>query len=144
MPNLRTAFRSVFAAVAVLSTLAACGDDGLADPEPIAGTYAATTFRVTPPSATEINVLALGGNLTIIVGANGTTTGTLNLPAVVTGDEALQASMAGIVERDGNGVSFDQMADTFVRDLNWTVAGSTITVTNQSVAGATYTIVLTR
>jgi len=144
MSNVRTSFRSVFAAVAIIGTLAACGEDGVIDPDPIAGTYTATTFRVTPPSRPEINVLALGGSFSIILGGNGTTTGTLNLPAVVTGAAPLQASMAGTVERNGNSVSFEQTADTFVRDLNWTVAGRTITVTNQSVAGATYTIVLTR
>jgi len=134
----------VFAAVAILGTLAACGEDGVIDPDPIAGTYTATTFRVARPSSSEINVLAQGGNFSIILGGNGTTTGTLSLPAVVTGAAALQASMVGTVERNGNSVSFEQTADTFVRDLNWTVAGRTITVTNQSVSGATYTIVLTR
>lgn len=144
MSNIRTTFRSALAAVAMLSAVAACGDDGVVDPDPVAGTYTATTFRVTPPAATEINVLTEGGSLTIVIGANSTTTGTLNLPASVTGGTPLQASMAGTVERNGNGVSFDQTADTFVRDLNWTVAGNTITVTNQSVGGASYTIVLTR
>ncbi len=128
----------------MLGTLAACGDDGAIDPDPIAGTYTATTFRVTPSAATEINVLEQGGNLTIVIGANNATTGTLNLPSVVTGGNALQASMAGTIERDGNGVTFDQTADTFVRDLNWTFTGNTITATNQSVGGASWTIVLTR
>jgi hypothetical protein len=144
MSSLRTSFRTAFAAVAILSTLAACGDDGALEPDPIAGAYTATTFRITPPSSAEANVLAQGGSLTITIGANNTTTGTLNVPATITGGDALVASMAGTVDRNGNGVSFEQTADTFVRDLNWTVAGNTITATNQSVGGAIYTIVLTR
>lgn len=140
----RSPFRSLFAAVAIMSTLAACGDDGLIDPDPIAGVYTATTFRVTPSGQQEIDVLAQGGSLTITIGANNTTTGSLTLPAVVTGDVALQENMAGTAERNGNGVTFEQTADTFVRDLNWTVINNTIAVTNQSVGGATWTIVLAR
>lgn len=140
----RSPFRSLFAAVAIMSTLAACGDDGVIDPDPIAGVYTATTFRVAPSGQQEINVLAQGGSLTMTIGANNTTTGSLNLPATVTGGTALQASMAGRAERNGNGVKFEQTADTFVRDLNWTVINNTITVTNQTVGGATWTIVLAR
>lgn len=148
MRTLRTArrstFRSLFAALAVIGTLAACGDDGLIDPDPIAGVYTATTFRVTPSGAQERDVLAQGGSLKIIIGTNNTTTGTLNVPAVVTGNVAIQESMVGTVERNGNGVTFEQTADTFVRDLNWTVVNNTIAVTSQSVGGATWTIVLAR
>jgi len=144
MPNFHTSFRSVFATVAMLGTRAACGDDGAIGSGSIAGTYTATTCRLKPPSSSEINVLAQGGNLSIVISGNSTTTGTLNLPAIVTGGAALQTSMAGAVDRNGNSVSFEQTADTFVRDLYWTVSGNTITVTNQSVSGATWTIVLTR
>ncbi len=140
----RSTYRSLLAAVAIVSTLAACGDDGLIDPDPIVGAYTATTFRATASGQQEIDVLARGGSLTITIGSNNTTTGSLTIPANVTGAAAIQASMAGTIERNGNGVTFEQTADTFVRDLNWTVANNTISVTNQSVGGASWTIVLAR
>ncbi len=142
--TVRSSFRALFAVAAVMGSLAACGDDGLIDPNPIAGAYTATTFRVTPAGQSEIDVLTQGGALVIAIGVDNTTAGTLNLPAVVTGDEALQASMAGTAELNGSGVQFDQTADTFVRDLNWAFTNNTISVTNQSVGGASFTIVLTR
>jgi hypothetical protein len=140
----RTRTQLALAAVAAVTTLSACGDDGALEPDPILGAYTATTFRVTPAGESEIDVLAEGGSLSITIGTNFTTTGSLVLPASVTGDEALQESMAGVADREGNGVQFVQTADTFVRDLNWTVGDDTISVTNQSVGGASFTIVLTR
>ena len=145
--SVRTSFRSLLAAVtavAVVGALSACGDDGLIDPNPVAGAYTATTFRATPTGLSEIDVLAQGGSLVITIGPDNTTVGTLSLPAVVTGDVALQASMVGTAEVNGSGVTFDQAADTFVRDLNWTFSNNVISVTNQSVGGANFTIVLSR
>lgn len=140
----RSSMRAMLAAIVAVSALAACGEDQAINPDSIVGVYTATTFRATPTGTAEINVLEQGGNLVIAIGGGNTTTGTLTLPAVVTGTVATQASMVGTAVRNGSGVTFDQSADTFVRDLNWTFVNNTLTVTNQSVGGATYTIVLTR
>jgi len=48
------------------------------------------------------------------------------------------------VERNGNSVSFEQAAHSFVRDLNRTVTGTTMAVAKQRVGGATWTVVLRR
>ncbi len=140
----RASVRPIVAVLVAVGTLTACGDDGAVDPDSIAGAYTATTFRATPTGAAEINVLGEGGSLVITIASGNATTGTLSLPAAVTGTVATQASMAGTAVRNGSGVTFTQSADTFVRDLNWTFASNTLSVTNQSVGGATYTIVLTR
>lgn len=140
----RLSVRATLVAIVAVGTLAACGEDGAIAPDAIVGVYTATTFRVTPTDAAEIDVLEEGGSLVITVGGGDVTTGSLVLPATVTGTAALQASMAGNAVRNGSGVTFNQTADTFVRDLNWTYANNAISVTNQSVGGATYTIVLTR
>ncbi len=134
----------MLAVALVASTLSACGDDGVINPDPIAGAYTATTFRATPTGLAEIDILAQGGGLVLSINGANTTAGTLSLPAVVTGTVATQVSMAGTATRNGSGVKFEQSADTFVRDLNWTFANNTLSVTNQSVGGATYTIVLAR
>ena len=128
----------------VMIALAACGSNTEPGPNVLPGSYTATTFRVTPPGQTEINVLATGGSLTIAITEALATTGSLNQPASTTGGAPFVASMAGTVSRNGSSVTFTQSADTFVRDLTWTHSGRTITVNNQVVAGATYTITLTR
>lgn len=143
-PTTRSSVRLMLAAVFAVGALTACGDDGALDPDSIAGVYTATTFRVTPTGVAEVDVLQQGGSLVITVGGDNATTGVLALPSVVTGTVASQASMAGTAVRNGSGVTFAQSADTFVRSLNWTFASNTLSVTNQSVGGATYTIVLTR
>jgi len=140
----RASVRLMLAAVFAVGALTACGNDGAIDPDSIAGAYTATTFRATPTGVAEIDVLQQGGSLVITIGGGDATTGLLTLPSVVTGTVASQASMAGTAVRDGSGVTFGQSADTFVRSLNWTFASNTLSVTNQSVGGATYTIVLTR
>jgi UDP-N-acetylmuramyl tripeptide synthase len=127
-----------------VGTMAACGEDRAIDPNSIVGVYTATTFRATPTGAAEIDVLAQGGGLVISIGGSNATTGALTLPATITGTTTTQTSMAGTAVRTGNGVRFDQTADTFVRDLNWTIATNALSVTNQTVGGVTYTILLTR
>lgn len=137
--------RAALAATVLLTSLTACGDDGSpTEASTIAGAYAATTFLVTPDGQAERDVLAAGGSLAIAIGASNATTGTLSVPAAITGDSTFTANMLGAAERTGSSVKFDQTADSFVRDLNWTVNGETIRVTDQSVGGARYTIVLTR
>lgn len=121
----------------------ACGSDNPTEPVIPTGSYAATTFRVTPAGQAQIDVLAAGGSLLLNLGATRTTTGTLTLPASVTGGAPLSASMAGTFTQSGNTIDFVQTADTFVRDLVWTVNGKTLSATNQTAGGATFTIVLT-
>jgi hypothetical protein len=140
----RSSVRAMLAATVAVGALTACGDDNAIGPDAIVGVFSATTFRVTPAGAAEIDVLQEGGDLVITIAGGNTTTGTLTLPAAVTGAAASESSMAGTAIRNGSGVTFEQSADTFVRDLNWTYSNNAISVTNQSVGGATYTIVLTR
>jgi hypothetical protein len=89
-------------------------------------------------------VLARGGSFTLTIGTDNRTSGTLSVPATVTGGEALTASMAGTAVRSGNTVRFEQSADTFVRDLRWTVDGRTLRAENQTAGAGTFTITLTR
>lgn len=114
---LRTLIRSVL----LVASVAACGD--YASPSsPLPGTWTATTFTVVPRGQAPLDVLAGGGSPTITIAANNTTSGTLT----------------------GSRVTFTQSADTFVRDLQWTLSGKSLSVTN-AVAGTTlFTITLTR
>lgn len=111
-------------------------------PNPILGTYHASTLTVVVPGQT-IDVLATGGSLSITLAANGTTGGRLLAPGGGTNGQALDASMDGTWNQTGNTVRFSQSADTFVRDATWTVDAQTLRTTLVS-GTTTVTAVLTK
>jgi hypothetical protein len=117
----------------------------IADPDPLVGTFLATTFRVTPAGQSEVNVLAQGGTLGVNVANNFVTAGTLIVPASLNGGGAtFTASMAGSAVRTESTVRLTQSADTFVRNLTFTLSEDALEAIDQTVGGATYRIVLTR
>lgn len=121
----------------------ACGGDSGTQASIIAGNYTATVFRVTPSGQSVIDVLAQGGTLSISIAADNSTTGSISLPASVAGTP-FSASLSGTAVQSGNTVKFQQSADTFVRDLTFTVIGTTLQATNQVAGSATFTITLSR
>jgi len=114
-------------ALAVLGTLlvaGSCGGSGtdpLDDQEPdvpatianVAGAYEATQF-----TGGGFDVLALGGSLTLTLGTDGSLAGLMHIPAAAGGP--LDADMVGTYTLSGSSLTFDQSADTFVRDATWT------------------------
>jgi len=110
----------------------------------LAGSYTATVFQVAPPGQSAINVIAAGGTLTMTIGQDLAVSGSISLPASVTGDEAFSASLAGTATIVGSTIEFQQAADTFVRDLEWTLSGNNLTVQGQVVNGTTFTITMTK
>src|SRR5687767_2388992 len=78
------------------------------EPEPeLRGQYLATTFKITPSGGSEIDALAGGATLSITITVTQTTTGSLFLPASVTGEGSdFTASMAGTATRVGAFVEF--------------------------------------
>lgn len=114
--------RSLSPLFAVLVLASAC--DSSSDPSPIAGTYEATSFVVTETGEAPIDVLAEGGDLTVTIGSDNSTTGTLTVPGSLTGGADQSFSMSGTAIRSGNTVHFEQSADTFVRDMTWQIVGS--------------------
>jgi hypothetical protein len=129
--------------VLVLTTLAACGDS-TSPTESVAGSYHATSFVFTPPGSAPIDVLAAGGSADITLNADGTTTGTLVVPAEfsTTGQE-FTVDLAGTFTRSGNTLSFQQEGDSFIRELVWTVGNNTLSTTDTSTFG-TLQVTLTR
>ena len=101
----------------------------------MAGAYAATTFIYTSTGQAPQNVLAAGGSLAITLGEDGSTTGTLLVPDAITGSGNLIESMEGIFVRTGATLTFDQPADTFVRNVTWAI-GRTLTGTYPTPMGA--------
>jgi len=125
------------------SAIVGCGSDAPNQPSSIAGVYTATVFRVTPTGQPTIDVVAQGGTLSITIASDNTASGTLSLPASVAGTP-FTASMTGTVVQTGTTVRFEQTADTFVRDLTFTVVGNTLQATNQVAGAGSFTITLTR
>ena len=127
---------------ALVAAIALLGCDST-EPSVIAGTWTATEFTITESGEQPQDVLAAGGSLTIVVSSNNTTSGSMTIPASLTGGSAVTESMEGTATVNGASVEFSQSADTFVRDLTWTFAGSSLTA-NQTVSGVTLDITLTR
>lgn len=138
-----TSTRRVLTIAAAL-LVAGSGCHKVTDPDPRVGTFLASTFTVTPSGQAPMNVLAQGGTLGINIANNFVTAGSLILPPSVTGGAAFSASMAGTADTTGNTVRFVQAADTFVRDLTFTMVETRLEAVNQTVAGTTYTVILNR
>jgi hypothetical protein len=120
-----------------------CGSDSPSQPSSLAGTYVATVFRVTPTGESTIDVLAAGGSLSVTIASDNTASGSLSIPASVAGTP-FTASMAGTVVQSGSTVQFQQTADTFVRNLTFTIVGNTLQATSQVAGAGSFTITLTR
>lgn len=144
---LRLARPAILSTVAVLScnnSLCGCSPVPL---NPVAGVWAATQFLVTPTGQAQIDVLAAGGSMTISIFADNSTSGSLSVPASVAGGSPITASMAGTASLNSaeTEVTFDQAADTFVRDLTWERVGTTtLRVSNQVAGSAAFSITLSR
>jgi hypothetical protein len=147
MRHLMTSLRRYAALFMATSALVACGGDSptqTPQADTLAGTYTATTFRVTPTGQAMIDVLAQNGSLVLTIASDNSTSGSLLVPSTVPGGTALLASMLGTATRTGTTVRFQQTADTFVRDLTWTISGKTLQVSDLAAGSARFTVTLTK
>jgi len=110
--------------VALLVSLADCGDEPFNPTvDSVAGTYHATTFTFNGGSTTT-DLLAIGASVTITLTPDGTTSGRIFVPAVAEGGGDLDADLVGTWTLSGAAVTFDQEADTFMRDVPFTAEPS--------------------
>jgi hypothetical protein len=129
--------------VLIALALAGCGDDDdPTGPPASTGAYEATTWTVTE-GGTTTDVLAAGGSFAITLTSQGTTTGRLFVPAAVTGEGDFDADLTGTWTQRGAIVEFSHAADTFVRDMPFTVQGATL-VGDHTFGGARIRVTLTR
>jgi len=96
-----------------------CGGDNPVQPGNVAGVYYASQF-VTTGTGGQTNQLLAGSTVNIQLLPNGSTTGQLHLVASPS-NPALDADLAGTWTQSGNTVTFTQSADTFIRDMTFTV-----------------------
>jgi hypothetical protein len=122
-----------------------CGDSTSPAEDMAVGSYTAVYFVSTGTSGQK-NELAVGGSLVLNLNANGTTSGHLHLVAPGGGPD-FDADMAGTWTRTGMIVNIDQPADTFVRDMPFTLTpnvGSWDLVGDQSFSGTNIRVTLSR
>jgi hypothetical protein len=105
-----------------IAAMIACGSDSTGPPSPLVGSYNAVVF-VTTGSSGQTNQILAGSTLSINLSPNFSTTGHLHVAASA-GAPALDADMAGTWTQTGSTVTFSQAADTFVHNMNFTVAAA--------------------
>jgi hypothetical protein len=107
-------------ALALTIGLAACGDDNFSPTvENVAGSYTASTFTYQTDAGTT-DLLALGAVVSIELADDGTTTGEIFVEDGGEGGGDLDEDLTGTWTLAGSTVTFDQGADTFIRDLEFT------------------------
>lgn len=116
--------RSVVTMTVIFALFSAC-DDPLTVNE-ISGSYEASTFTLTQDGSTD-DLLAQGGSITLTLNADGTTSGRMFVPDGNEDGSDFDADLAGTWTLNGSRVSFDHPADTFIRDMSFTVDGSRLT-----------------
>ena len=130
-------------ACAIALTIGACGDNGPNVPtqQSVAGTYMATTFLATTGGVTT-NMLTSGASVTLILGADGTTSGRLFVPASVA--PQVDASLTGTwTFFSPTDIDISSTTDTFLRDMLFTVSGNTL-VGDQTFNATRIQVVLTK
>ena len=107
---------------------AGCGDDDGFSPtvENVAGSYSAASFTLSSPVGT-IDLLALGSTVDVTLAPDGSTTGRLFVPGGAEDGGDLEADLTGTWTLDGSTVTFNQTADTFIRDAEFTVSRNQLT-----------------
>jgi len=100
--------------------LLACGDSTSPGVTEV-GNYTAIAFFTAPPgSGSHRDELLAGGTFILSLNSNGTTSGHLHVAANGT-TPVVDADMAGTWSLNGDVVRFTQAADTFVRNIAFTV-----------------------
>lgn len=121
--------------------LGGCDDDPTTPSTPT-GAYTATSWTGSS-GGTTTDVLAAGGSFTVTLTPQGTTTGHLFIPDVVTGEGDADSDLAGTWTQSGTIINFDHTADTFVRDMPFTIQGATL-VGDRSFGDLRIRVTLTR
>lgn len=107
-------------ALAIFVLLACSSPTGTSTDDMI-GKYVSSRFDITADGTTT-NLIDAGGTLTIFLQADGTSGGTLYIPAGVAGfDDVVEANLDGTWTLSDGTVTFDHSADTFVREMEFRI-----------------------
>ena len=94
--------------------------DSLSPGTSVVGKYDAIILVTTPSGGSARNELQAGGSLTITLNSDGSTSGHLHLAANGL-TPVFDADMAGTWAQNGDVVTFTQAADTFIRNMTFTI-----------------------
>jgi hypothetical protein len=123
------AVRVWLGACAVAAAVAGCGGDNDAfspTPATVQGEYNASRFTATS-SQQQINLLAVGATVHVILNANGTTTGHLSVPDLGIGIGAIEADLAGTWSLNGTTVTFSPTdPNSIIGDADFTAAQNSL------------------
>ncbi len=114
---------------ALAFTLAACGSGFAPTAREVAGVYNATVFT-TNGSGILTDQLALGATIQINLAEGGATSGQIYVPGGNSDGSALKAALDGTWSLSGDKVSFNQTADTFLRDMTFTATDTSLDADN--------------
>jgi hypothetical protein len=114
------------AVLGVALLLAGCSDGFSPTVDNIAGSYSAATLTVTTSDGT-VDVLAVGGHVTVTLAADGTTAGTMYLPDMGEDGEDFSANLEGAWSLRGGTVTFEHEADTFLKDVEFSAGENRLT-----------------
>jgi hypothetical protein len=110
--------------------LGACGgddDDGFNPTvDDVAGSYTASVFTLTSGNG-EFDLLAIGATVTATLNADGTTSGRLQVPGGVGGQDAIDEDLAGTWSLSGTTVTFSPSASSLISDVDFAVGPNTLT-----------------
>lgn len=121
----------------LLPMLTSCKD------ETVVGAYSATTFTRQTTGEAPIDVLAAGGSINLVIHSDMTTSGTLIIPASLNNGTAMSLSLLGEAAQVGGIVTVSTIADTFIRDMEFTFDGEALSATD-TFASTTITVVLSK
>jgi len=119
----------------------ACSGAAAPTMDDLAGEYEAAIFTTQETGAGVVNQLSLGSFIELTLSADGTTMGRLFVRDGTEGGGDLDADLTGRWTLAGHAVTLDHAADTFLRDVTFTVDGDRL-VTEASFSGGTINVVL--
>lgn len=119
-PGRRDALRA-FIAMTLALALGSCGGEDTFTPssETVAGSYTASSLSLSSSVGTT-DLLALGSTVAITLAVGGTTSGRLFVPGGADDGSDVDADLSGTWALAGSTVTFNQAADTFIRDVEFT------------------------
>jgi hypothetical protein len=118
-------------AVALCLALAAvaCGDDDPFSPtmENVAGSYTASTFTAQSDLLGNVDLLATGATVSVILDEDGSTTGRLFVPGADEDGGDVDVDLTGTWSLTGDTVTFSQTGDSFIRDVDFVASENRLT-----------------
>jgi hypothetical protein len=108
----------------------------------VAGSYSATSFTVTESGGTT-NILAAGGSITLTLTAAGVTSGRLFVPGGAEDGGDFDEALTGTWTLQDSTVTLEHDADTFLRDMTFTVRGQQL-VGEETFSDVTVAVVFTK